>query len=71
MTDRITSLSKELLETTNVEEARRIARELQTAIRERVDHLHEQLRNVPKDEADTQGKSSNSGRSKDSGRLAA
>ena len=71
MTDRITSLSKELLETTNVEEARRIARELQTAIRERVDHLHEQLRKIPKDEADTQGKNTISGGSKDLERLAA
>ena len=70
MTDRITSLSQELLETTNLEEARRIARELQTAIRERVDHLHEQLRKIPKDEPDT-GKKTISGGSKGFGHLAA
>ena len=71
MTDLITSLSKQLLETTDVEEARRIPRELQNAIRERVDHLHDQLRKIPKDQADTQDGKNRSGGSRDFGRMAA
>ena len=71
MTDRIASLSKQLLETTDIEEARRIARELQNAIRERVDHLHDQLRKIPKDQADTQGRKDSSGGSRGFGRMAA
>ena len=71
VTDLITSLSKQLLETTDIEEAHRIARELQNAIRERVDRLHDQLRNIPKGQADTQGGKNSSGGSRDFGRMAA
>ena len=46
MTDRILTLSKELLETENLDEARALARQLQMAIRDRIDNLHSRLREI-------------------------
>jgi len=56
MNDRIVSLSKELLEAQDLEEARRIARELQQALRDHVDELHGKVRGIPKRNTDLKAK---------------